>query len=179
MPRTASVVRATVPILLLCTLSPPARGQTSETLAGTSHDFTDITGSDDEGCVMCHLPFGTSGNKGGADEPVVYGSVLEVDGAETMGTETALCLSCHDGVSGPSVGGFDGSHPVSVAYDASAMPGLRPAAEVEERGLRLVTGDGGVRVECTSCHNAHDNTGGSFLRISNEGSAICLACHIK
>lgn len=33
-------------------------------------------------------------------------------------------------------------------------------------------------VECASCHDPHsENT--TFLRISNAGSAVCLACHIK
>ena len=33
-------------------------------------------------------------------------------------------------------------------------------------------------VECASCHDPHtENT--TFLRISNSGSAVCLACHIK
>lgn len=33
-------------------------------------------------------------------------------------------------------------------------------------------------VECASCHDPHsENT--SFLRISNIGSAVCLACHTK
>ncbi|VAW84102.1 Cytochrome c family protein [hydrothermal vent metagenome] len=37
-------------------------------------------------------------------------------------------------------------------------------------------------VECASCHDPHVVAVGdqvSFLRISNEGSALCLACHIK
>jgi predicted CXXCH cytochrome family protein len=34
-------------------------------------------------------------------------------------------------------------------------------------------------VECASCHNAHSNTLGNFLRKANTGSAMCLTCHIK
>jgi predicted CXXCH cytochrome family protein len=33
-------------------------------------------------------------------------------------------------------------------------------------------------VECASCHDPH-TTQTTFLRISNAGSAVCLACHIK
>lgn len=33
-------------------------------------------------------------------------------------------------------------------------------------------------VECASCHDPH-TTNSTFLRISNAGSAVCLACHIK
>jgi predicted CXXCH cytochrome family protein len=34
-------------------------------------------------------------------------------------------------------------------------------------------------VECASCHDPHTTANPTFLRISNSGSAVCLACHIK
>ena len=34
-------------------------------------------------------------------------------------------------------------------------------------------------VECASCHNVHDPSNGTFLRMSNASSALCLACHNK
>jgi predicted CXXCH cytochrome family protein len=34
-------------------------------------------------------------------------------------------------------------------------------------------------VECASCHDPHNPTNGTFLRVANTGSAVCLACHIK
>jgi predicted CXXCH cytochrome family protein len=34
-------------------------------------------------------------------------------------------------------------------------------------------------VECASCHDPHSSTNDTFLRISNAGSAVCLACHTK
>ena len=37
-------------------------------------------------------------------------------------------------------------------------------------------------VECASCHDPHVVAVGdqvSFLRISNENSDLCLACHVK
>jgi predicted CXXCH cytochrome family protein len=33
-------------------------------------------------------------------------------------------------------------------------------------------------VECASCHDPHVNTQ-TFLRVANDGSAVCLACHNK
>ena len=33
-------------------------------------------------------------------------------------------------------------------------------------------------VECASCHDPH-TTNTTFLRVPNNGSAVCLACHIK
>lgn len=34
-------------------------------------------------------------------------------------------------------------------------------------------------VECASCHDPHDNTNATFLRISNAASAVCTTCHVK
>lgn len=33
-------------------------------------------------------------------------------------------------------------------------------------------------LECSSCHDPHSNNS-KFLRLSNEGSRLCLTCHIK
>lgn len=34
-------------------------------------------------------------------------------------------------------------------------------------------------VECASCHDPHNAGTGTFLRIANDDSAVCLACHVK
>lgn len=34
-------------------------------------------------------------------------------------------------------------------------------------------------VECASCHDPHGTGNATFLRISNVGSGVCLACHVK
>jgi predicted CXXCH cytochrome family protein len=34
-------------------------------------------------------------------------------------------------------------------------------------------------VECASCHDPHNSTNATFLRINNAGSAVCLTCHNK
>ena len=34
-------------------------------------------------------------------------------------------------------------------------------------------------VECATCHDPHSTTNGMFLRASNLGSGLCLACHDK
>ncbi|GAB4348777.1 MAG: cytochrome c3 family protein [Gammaproteobacteria bacterium] len=43
------------------------------------------------------------------------------------------------------------------------------------------TGGSGPSVECGSCHDPHEasSTPVSFLRINNNNSNVCLACHIK
>lgn len=136
--------------------------QTTSAIEGTPHDFAPEGAPTTDGCAVCHLTPDNGGSKGGPT---------------AMGQETLMCLSCHDGVNAPSTGSASASHPSSVAYPEEA--GYRSPDEVEERGAHLATGEEGPRVECTSCHNPHDNAQGYFLRMSNRGSALCFACHIK
>jgi len=112
-----------------------------------------------------------------------------------------LCLSCHDGtVALDNYGGFTsgttyanltlgtdlrGSHPISFTYDsalAASDPGLYdPATRSSGIGSTIhvdLLHDG--KVECTSCHNVHNESGANYLLVkSNAGSALCLTCHDK
>jgi predicted CXXCH cytochrome family protein len=53
----------------------------------------------------------------------------------------------------------------------------------EKTDMILYTRDNGGSdepfVECASCHDPHDDSNDTFLRISNESSDVCLACHVK
>ncbi len=49
---------------------------------------------------------------------------------------------------------------------------------------RSFSGTTSPSVECASCHDPHvesgtGSAGATFLRISNTGSGVCLACHVK
>jgi predicted CXXCH cytochrome family protein len=114
-----------------------------------------------------------------------------------------LCLSCHDGTialgdvlserhripfaggirfipEGPTRIGTDLSddHPVSFVYDDSlavingelAFPSTLP------REMKL---DSQKELQCTTCHDAHNNIYGDFLVMPNENSAMCIICHQK
>lgn len=118
-----------------------------------------------------------------------------------------LCLSCHDGtialgellsrgastvaVSGvtasgtmaasPSLIGRDLSddHPISFAYTAALAAGsggelVNPASLTGKVKL-----DATGQMQCSSCHDAHDNSNGKFLVVANSASALCIACHTK
>jgi len=69
-------------------------------------------------------------------------------------------------------------HPVNFTYDTALA--AADGALVDPASSPLVTSwlVGGT-VQCSSCHSTHDPTNSPFLRISNVGSALCLACHIK
>ncbi|MHC4063212.1 MAG: cytochrome c3 family protein [Planctomycetota bacterium] len=113
-----------------------------------------------------------------------------------------MCLSCHDGVTAvDNYGGNGGTgivitgsaaldndlsndHPIGIEY-----PTDRPAEYNDPTtfdpginsgpGVRLVEIGGVERVECTSCHEPHNNGLGAFLRVPLQESYICLQCHIK
>jgi predicted CXXCH cytochrome family protein len=125
----------------------------------------------------------------------------------TVGQPTGaskLCLSCHDGTVAmgavlsrakeidflggirfmpadmPSHIGTDLSddHPISFRYEQSISKGNTELAPPEALGndLRL---DADGQLQCTSCHDPHDDSLGDFLVVSNQFSLLCRRCHQK
>ncbi len=153
-------------------------------------------------CVFCHTPHNAAPrtplwNK--AIEPrnyVTYQSSTMAARPRQPDGPSRLCLSCHDGTvalgavlvpkegiamtgeitpGSPSYIGtmLSGHHPVSFSYYASLPnPELAP---VPPQDLPLY---GNGSVQCSTCHDAHDNTYGDFLLIDNRFSALCTKCHI-
>ena len=59
--------------------------------------------------------------------------------------------------------------------------GTRQKTDMQLYTRSVAAIDGGASqpfVECASCHDPH-TTNSTFLRVSNAGSAVCLACHTK
>jgi hypothetical protein len=97
--------------------------------------------------------------------------------------------------------GLDGlvnDHPISIVFDTTLSqldPGLHdPATQsvtIGAGGDKTRTGTvadlmlSGGKVQCTSCHDVHNNFVGPgtkdqpFLKVSKAGSQICLTCHNK
>lgn len=133
---------------------------------------------------------------------VMYFSPAEGEEAQQPEGPSKMCLGCHDGVTAvDNYGGnggtgivitgsaalgsaLDNDHPIGMAYPtgrpseyndpAGFAPGINSGP-----GVRLVTIGGTDRVECTSCHEPHNNGLGNFLRVPLQESYICLQCHIK
>jgi predicted CXXCH cytochrome family protein len=142
-----------------------------------------------------------------ADETVSYipyqSSTLFASVGQPTGA-SKLCLSCHDGTIAlgavisrqaeiPFLGGIrfmpaarpaylgtdlSDDHPVSFVYDSTlarqsfelvdpAM--LPPQIKLDARG----------ELQCTACHNPHDDTFGKFLVMTNQFSVLCTSCHQK
>jgi len=153
-----------------------------------------------EVCIFCHTPHRASSsgvlwNRGTSTTSYITYTSTTVQQAPGQPTGSSkLCLSCHDGTialgevlsrslpipfptgleflnSGPAYIGTDLSddHPVSIPYPTSGE--LVPVASID---LPL---DHNGLIQCTSCHDPHDNQFGQFLRKANTASALCTTCH--
>ncbi|MEW6072974.1 MAG: cytochrome c3 family protein [Planctomycetota bacterium] len=157
-------------------------------------------------CVFCHAPHSTQGMRPlwNRDTPtatyrIYESSTLDAQPRQPTGA-SKLCLSCHDGTialgsvlsrgdrirmnsgefmpAGMANLGTDLSddHPISFPYD----PGLA----VRDRQLAApwelppeVTLDGALELQCTTCHDAHNDVYGDFLVMEPRDGALCRACH--
>ena len=115
-----------------------------------------------------------------------------------------LCLSCHDGsialgllagnkVLDPSLKSFEempketdprknpdlgtdlsDDHPISFEY--TPKPELLDPSTLRAQGIKL---DQDTYVECTTCHDPHNNLNGNFLvtNVDTQHDALCVLCH--
>ncbi len=160
-----------------------------------------------EVCVFCHTPHNATGDgplwnhamSAAAYTPYSSSTLKAVVGQPTGASK--LCLSCHDGTvalgmvgsrpapipmqsgaatisSGRSYIGTDLSahHPVSFDYQSSyaASAGELRAPATLVNNVRL---DRAGQLQCTSCHDPHNNQYGTFLVMDNTASALCVQCH--
>jgi len=113
---------------------------------------------------------------------------LPKDAAGFLDAGSRRCMECHDGVTAResnsasawdhqpgSIGDIRRSHPVGVPYpkrfSAKGSGPFRPASLLPPK-VRLPAG----QVSCVSCHDLY-STDRDKLSVSNEGSALCFACH--
>ena len=157
-------------------------------------------------CSTCHAPHSPSNAGDGPlwDHAVTAETnfTLYVDvnssmdaSVEQPGVASLLCLSCHDGtVAIDSFGGATGTvslvttdatyvgtdlsddHPIGFTWDASLTS---DDGELEAPGGTQNLPLFGSRMECATCHNAHDGDATKFLRYANGSSALCKSCHQK
>lgn len=66
-------------------------------------------------------------------------------------------------------------HPFSFEM-VDGTPGIENVANID--GALKFFGPSNNRLECSTCHNVHDEIISPFLRMSNANSDMCLACHI-
>ena len=160
-------------------------------------------------CIFCHTPHSGAPSSplwnrrapGSTYLPYASSTLKAAPGQPTGAS--LMCLSCHDGTialgdvltratpiamsggvttlpPGTSRLGTDLSddHPVSFVYSAALA-----ASRGELVDPATLTGrvrlDAGGRLQCTACHDPHDDANGKFLVMPNPASALCQACHVK
>jgi predicted CXXCH cytochrome family protein len=160
-------------------------------------------------CDFCHSPHrsGQALPVWNRDLPgVTYityqSSSLKAAVGQPNGT-SKLCLSCHDGTIAlgalksegrviPFSGGagmmppgrtnlgidLSDDHPVSFVYDSALAirNGQLEQPSILRRSVKL---DRFGQVQCTTCHDPHDDQYGKFLVMDNSFSALCTTCHKK
>ncbi len=199
-------VSAGLALMALVFLSQQAR---AASIVGTKHDLSAMTNTGGQVCIACHTPHNAQSaqlvplwnHTATSTTFTLYSSVTSKANPGQPTGYSKACLSCHDGtvaldsfggktpagagmITGPSKMGSDLSddHPFSFTYDAAlatAAGGLvTPASTSYVDAAKTVPLFNG-KLECSSCHDAHDNTYTNFLRKSNAGSALCLSCHNK
>jgi len=179
----------------------------SVSVLNTPHNLNNYPGVSIAGnqvCLPCHTPH----NALKSGEGNVLWNHEETAATFTMYSSAAgqpegvskLCLSCHDGVTAlDSYGGDTGSvpltgsanvgtdlsndHPIGIEYpndlDNYRDPSTFAAGINNGPGVHLVDVSSVLRVECTSCHQVHNNGLGYFLNVPVLESYLCLQCHIK
>ena len=164
---------------------------TSSTLDGTA----DIAGSVSLACLSCH------------DGATAMDAVLNMPGSGYNSGNVSLAtapIGTMTGTPVPNLGtDLRDDHPVSVEYAggglswATIQAGNNVAGQAKDKAFNdpVFTAGGAGKmnigslplyvksavpfVECASCHDPHDNTNATFLRISNAASAVCTTCHVK
>jgi predicted CXXCH cytochrome family protein len=151
-------------------------------------------------CIFCHTPHNSTprtplwNRTVSAKSYELYQSSTMVAGVSQPSGPSRLCLSCHDGtialgtVLHPSqgitvagsiapglstyIGSLASDHPISFSYySATSDPQIMavPPANLTLYGQGFI--------ECSTCHDPHDDTYGKFLVMDNKGSALCVECH--
>jgi predicted CXXCH cytochrome family protein len=163
--------------------------------------------NEQEICIFCHTPHNAAPiqplwNRNvptNAYSVYASNSLQAVPGQPTGSSK--LCLSCHDGTialgsvlsrqqgiamvggittlpPGASNLGTDLSddHPISFRYDTTLVTRdtkLKPPGSIP----RQVKLDHNSELQCTTCHEAHNNQFGKFLVMDNAQSQLCNSCH--
>jgi len=160
-----------------------------------------------EVCIFCHIPHhsldqGPLWNHALSSATYIpyYSSTLKATVGQPTGS-SKLCLSCHDGTvalgqlkstnftvqlqnsvttmpAADNLGtDLSKSHPISFTFDA--VLAAADSTLVDPASLKgPVRLDSTKQVQCTSCHDPHNDQFGSFLVVDNSNPTnLCLYCH--
>ena len=160
-------------------------------------------------CIFCHTPHGgvpqtplwSHHSSTAAYTP--YSSSTMIANVGQPNGASALCLGCHDGTialgminnsrkpismqggvtvmpAGANNLGTDLSqdHPISFVYNSalSASDGQLADPSTLNGPVKL---DHSSQLQCTACHDPHNDQYGNFLVMDNSASALCTTCHLN
>ena len=120
-------------------------------------------------CLSCH------------DGTVAIDSFGGQSGSVTMGDINAGAVVDND---------LTDDHPISITYNNGGTI-LGSEMRATDYSITFGNSDSGTtadliesgKVQCASCHDVHNtqatNTDQYLLRVDNDGSGLCLACHAK
>lgn len=139
-------------------------------------DQTSINATDARLCLACH-----DGTVSGPLNGPNVGNIT-IGGASMSATASLGTDMSNDHPIGMNLGATPETNPSSTVNS-----GLRTLAQIRTNFGNEDPFEGGVEMDninfmwCSSCHDVHDSDPlmKPFLRISNVGSALCKACHIK
>jgi predicted CXXCH cytochrome family protein len=174
-------------------------------LVDTRHDLviylppTPGDGVNDPRCVFCHTPRSHSLSLGSwiEDQPeniLVY-PYDRPSGETPAGRPDGAslnCLGCHDGTialgdivsrtasaeaaRGDTRTNFSDGHPVSLPYEPDES-GSGLSLVSQDRLPEQVQLDERGKIQCTTCHDPHDDSFGNFLVMEYSDKTLCVACH--
>lgn len=162
--------------------------------------------SEQQVCIFCHAPHNTQGVRPlwnrelpATSYRIYQSSTLDAKPEQPVGS-SKLCLSCHDGTialgsvlshsdrilmsggdfmpAGLTNLGTDLSddHPISFQYSSGLAASDRQLVAPETLPKEVKLDPAGL-LQCTSCHNPHNNAYGDFLVMRNEFGLLCATCH--
>jgi predicted CXXCH cytochrome family protein len=124
-------------------------------------------------CLSCHdgtIAINSLNNLPGSDAAGSYGTPggSGLDGTGKLLSSSAAYVGTD----------LNDDHPVGVTYDSNKDNDFHSRTGNSDLYPDKLLQDG-LYVECSSCHDPHDDTYSNFLIESNENSNLCMRCHIK
>lgn len=158
-------------------------------------------------CIFCHTPHNADPQAPlwNRYNPTTYYRIYSSSTTDARidqpGGPSKMCLSCHDGSialglvlsrpatdpielnqtfmpSGPSnlTNDLSDDHPIGFRYDRQLSNRDHQLRSPDLVSSRIKLGDRG-QLECTACHDPHNNELGNFLRITDRQGTLCNTCH--
>lgn len=145
----------------------------SNAFGGVSHSKLSMGNAFSETCLACHQPIANGGNSGAA-----FDFTVAVIGKELRDDHPVGIRFPTDN---PDFNPTTGTQSGAKFYD------LNGNGRMDKNEVRIYDTGNGHEVECATCHDPHGVPSGgagsqfypTFLRAANNGSGLCMTCHVK